>query len=440
MAMGWTAPMIPYLTSEDSHIQMTLQEAEWMESYLLIGVLVAMPLTIYAVDKIGRKLTLLASCFILIISWISIALSARIEYIYTARFFKGFGLNMAFVASLMYIGELAHKNFRGIISSIMFVMPLLGKLVVYGIAPSFPFYVSSAIATVLLVIQLVLFSFMPESPHYLISKNKNEEANKSLQKFRGDSDVNQEFEEIVKAVDYHRKEKTNTLKAIVSVKSYRKVLLIVFMLDIVQPFSCHEIILMNLHEILNTAASSYIDSTMTAIIFAALMLVGGLLSSATIDKFGRKFLLIFSSVSTGLCLIMLAIYFHLGKNGYSLNSVSWIPIALVMVYAIVFEIGLGLVPIVLIGELFAPKVKALGMSLSCGMYIIASIISLQVYFYFKNAFGTHIPFYSFGCWTMISSLIVYFFIPETKGRSLEEIQQIFIGEEFETDNRVKLER
>ncbi|KAG5892207.1 hypothetical protein JTB14_012940 [Gonioctena quinquepunctata] len=436
--MGWTAPMIPYLISEESHVQMTLEEAEWMETYLLIGILVSLPITIYAVDKIGRKMTILSSCFLLIVSWIVLTVATRIEYMYAARLFIGWGMDMAFVAVPMYVGELAHKKFRGIISSIIFLMIILGELIVYSVAPFSPFYVTSVIAIVLLMIQIVLFSFMPESPHYLVTKNKFEKARKSLQKFRGDSDIKEEFEEIVKAIDNHKKEDTNALKAIFSAKSYRKSLILVSMIDIAQPFGCHEIILMNLHEILNSAASIYVDPTMTAIVFAAFMMLAAFVSSAMIDKFGRKVLLIYSTSFTGLSLIMLAIYFNLGQSGYNLESVSWIPIASVMVYAVVFKIGLGLVPIVLVAEMFAPKVKALGMTISSGTYMTASILSLQVFFQLKNTFGMHIPFYLFGCWTLMTSLLIYFFLPETKGRSLEEIQQILRGEKVETSNKVKL--
>ncbi|KAG5880028.1 hypothetical protein JTB14_034837 [Gonioctena quinquepunctata] len=438
MTMGWTSPMIPYFTSKESHIPMTLEEAEWMESCLLIGVLLGLPFTIYSVDKYGRKKSLLLSCVLLIICWTIIIVAPRVEYIYVARAFQGLGINMAFVAAPMYVGEIAQTKYRGVLASINFVMMMVGTLLVYSVVPFVPYYASSLIPIAILLTQLLLFSFMPESPYYLIIKNKLIEAEKSLKSFRGGSDVSHEFNEIVKGIEDERKEDKAALKAIFQVPSYRKAFTIVFFLAIAQPLGCHEIIMMNLHEILNMAGPTYIESSVAAIIFAAAMLLAALISTGMVDKFGRKIPLLTSTVLTGLSLTVLAIYFNLMYSGVDVSSVSWIPTVSAMAYAFFFELGLGMVPMVYITEIFAPKVKSLGITLSDGFYMTASILSLQLFFYLKNNFGMHVPFYAFAGWTFLSALFILFCVPETKGRSLEEIQQILRGEKLGSNEKIKL--
>ncbi|KAG5880029.1 hypothetical protein JTB14_034838 [Gonioctena quinquepunctata] len=438
MTMGWTAPMTPYFTSEKSHIKMSLEEVESMETYLLVGCLLALPATIYSVDTFGRKRSLILSCALLIMSWMVIIVAPRVGYIYAARAFQGAGINMAFVAAPMYVGEIAQTNYRGSLASMTLLMIIAGFLLVYSIVPFAPYYASPVVAMAILLTQILLFSFMPETPYYLIIKNRLIEAEESLKFFRGQSEVSDEFKDIVKTIGDERKEKKAALKALFQVSSHRKAFIIVILLTTAQPFGCHEIILMNLHEILNEAGPTYVESTVAAIIFASLALVAALASTAMVDRLGRKTLLLTSTVLTGISLTVLAIYFNLLYIGQNVSSVSWIPTVSVMTYALFYKVGLGIIPIVYTTEIFAPKVKSLGMTLSDGSYMTASILSLQLFFHLKKSFGMHVPFYTFAGWTFLISLFIHFYVPETKGRTLEEIQQILRGEKFGSGKRIEL--
>ncbi|CAG9823023.1 unnamed protein product [Phaedon cochleariae] len=428
MTMGWTAPMIPYFLSEESHIKMTRSQAEWLESCILIGAILGLPFTIYFVEKIGRRKSLILSTALLIICWVVIAVGDRVEYLYAARLFKGLGLNMAFVAAPMYVGEIAHKKIRGFLSSITFVMMLIGVLLIYGLGPFVPYFVPSVIAGVVLLIECVVFYFLPESPYYLMMNNEHEAAKESLKRFRGkDANIEEELKEITETAMKERNEQIKSLKELYQVKNYRKALQIMFILNFAQLFSSFEVIMMNLHEILESAGSIYMNPSIAAIIFAAIMLVSAIVAAATMDSFGRKVLLVVSCILTGICLLVLAIYFNVKAMGFDVEKISWIPIASVMVYAAVFKVGLGMVPIVMTAEIFASKIKAIGMTAADGAYVLASIIALQVYFNLKSAFGIYVPFYIFSGCAFSTSIYVVFFVPETKGKSLEDIQRMLRG-------------
>ncbi|KAG5880032.1 hypothetical protein JTB14_034841 [Gonioctena quinquepunctata] len=438
MIMGWTAPIMPYFTSEKSHIRMTLGEVQMMETLLLFGSIIALPFTIYSVNKFGRKKSLILASAIFITCWMVIIVAPQVGYIYAARTFQGVGINLALSAVPMYVGEIAQTKYRGSLASMTFLMIITGYILVYSIVPFAPYYAASVVAIAILLAQILLFSFMPETPYYLIIKNRLIEAEKSLAFFRGESDVSDEFKKIVNAIEDERTEKEAALKAIFQVPSHRKAFIIVIIVTIAQPLAGHEIILMNLHEILNEGGPTYIESTSAAIIFAALAIVAALASTAMVDKLGRKTLLLASAVLTGISLTVLAIYFNLMYVGQNVSSVSWIPTVSVMAYALFDKVGLGIVPMVYATEIFAPKVKSLGITLSNGFYVTTSIISLQLFFHLKEMFGMHVPFYAIAGWTFLTSLYIIFYVPETKGRSLEEIQRILRGEKFESDKQIEL--
>ncbi|KAG5880039.1 hypothetical protein JTB14_034847 [Gonioctena quinquepunctata] len=430
MSVGWTAPMIPYFLSDSSHIKMTKNEAEWLETFLLFGAVGGLPITMYSVDKIGRRKSLILSTSCLIFCWVVIAVANRVEYLYGARLLMGSSLNMAFVAAPMYVGEISHRKIRGFLTSIIFVLMLLGVLLIYSVGPYVPFYVPSVIAGSLLAIEVVVFYFLPESPYFLLSQKRHEDARNSLRRFRDKaSEVEMELKEMADALENERNEAKSLIKDFFLQKNYRKSLIIMIVLNTSQLFSSFEVILMNLHDILESAGSTYVEPSLAAIIFAAIMLLAGTVTAVTIDRFGRKPLIIISSVLTGMCLLAMAVYFNLKHVGYDVVSFSWIPMISVMAYAAVFKFGLGMVPIVITAEIFAAKIKAIGMTIADGVYVLASIVALQIFLALKENVGIHVPFYIFCCCSFLTSIYVAFCMPETKGKSLEEIQNILKGVE-----------
>ncbi|CAH0555372.1 unnamed protein product [Brassicogethes aeneus] len=426
MHYGWTAPVIPILLSDESPVETTMHQAEWLETMLMLGAFCGLPGTIYFVDKIGRKYSLLLSSMTTLLCWTVIGVANRIEYIFAARFFSGMAGDMAFVAAPMYIAEIADQKIRGFLSSIIYLMMLIGIFLIYAIAPYTPFYVPCIIGGALVVVELIVFPFMPESPYYLLSKDRPEEAKHALTRFRQTKNIEKEFEEISIAVKRQRSERGRPHDLIL-VKSNRKALLIMTVLNGSQHFSSISVILMNLHLILEAAGSIYIDPSLAAIIFSIIMFTAACTASFSIDKFGRKVLLTTSSILTGCCLLIIAIYFTLKNTGYDVLPVSWIPIVSVMVYAASFKLGLGMVPIVMTAELFPTKMKAIGMTLADAMYVIFAIFSIQIYQLLSDAYGIHVPFYIFAFSCFGTAIFTTFVIPETKGKTLEEIQFILKG-------------
>lgn len=412
---------------------MTRNQAEWMETFLLIGAFCGLPITAYVTDKLGRKKSLILSCSILVATWIVIAIANRVEFIYASRLFQGIGLNMAFVAAPMYVGEISHKSIRGFLSSMIFIMNVLGVVVIYITGPLLPYYVPSIIASAILVFEIVVFLFLPESPYFLTVQGKHDEAKECLRKLRRSNNVEEELAEIRSAIEEDNKQERAVIREMVTVVNYRKALIIMIVLNSGQLFCSFEIILMNLHDIISAAGSVYITAATAGILFSIMNLIASTASSLIVDKFGRVKLLIISIILTGICLFLLALYFHLKIMGYNTEKYSWLPVATIMVYGVVFRIGLGMVPIVLTCELFASRIKSFGMTFSDGVYIVSSCSALQVFFVLRDNYGLHVPFYVFFCCSIFTCLFVIFCVPETKGKSLEEIQKILRNEPLDTE-------
>ncbi|KAF5291211.1 hypothetical protein FQA39_LY14453 [Lamprigera yunnana] len=425
MHYGWTAPIIPQLQLPNSPVQITETDVVWLENIYMLGGFAGLPITIFSVDKFGRKNSILVACVKNIISWILISFATSVEYLYVARFLSGIAGDVAFVSAPMYIGEIADKKIRGVLGSLIYVMMLLGIVLLYSVAPFVSIPTSSAVACSFLIIQLLTLPFMPDSPYYLLLKNDAEGAKKALQKLRSTQDVEKEMEEISAAVQRQKAERGRLID-LFKIDSNRKAIIIMTVLNASQHFSSISVMLMNVHSIIDNA-DSMISSSSAAIIFSALMLTTLFTSSVLIDKVGRRMLLTISCVFTGLSLLILATYFAIKNSGTDVSLYSWIPVTSVMLYAVAFRSGLGIVPIVMTAELFPTSVKAMGMTISDCMYVLFSVASIYMYQHLRVVYGIHVPFYIFGTCCLLCSAFALFYIPETKGRTLEEIQQILKG-------------
>lgn len=440
MTVGWTSPMIPYFLSENSHISMTRHQAEWLETWYPIGSMIGLPFTVFFVNKIGRKKSLLLGTFAMLIQWILIFAAPSINYIYAARIIGGMAGDMSFVAAPSYISEIADKNIRGFLSSIIFLLQMVGVIAIYVIGAYLPFYAASLTAGILLTIELILFSFLPETPYYLLSKDNREEAKKSLIKFRATASVDSELDEIHVAIEKQKLEK-GKLTDIFLVKGYRKAILIIVVLDIAQQIGAINVVLMNLHIILEEAGSIYINPSKAAVLFSGLLFMAAVASSVVVDKFGRRKLLIVSNILTMLCLLIIGIYFSIKNGGYEYEKFSWLPVVCVMIYAVVYKIGLGMVPIVITAEIFASKIKALGMSIGNTVYTITAIGAIQIFTRLKDVSGMQYPFYIFAIGSLIATAVEMYYIPETKGKSLHEIQLLLEGKnKNKNDDNLKNEK
>ncbi|KAL3268618.1 hypothetical protein HHI36_007724 [Cryptolaemus montrouzieri] len=407
MQFGWTSPMIPRLQSKEAPFQITHLDVIFIEVTFMLAGLLGIPITIFLVDKVGRKKSVLIASSSCLIGWTLIGVANHVSYIYVARFIMGTASDMAFISSPMYIAEIATPKIRGFLAGIIHLMTFTGLLLMYCIGPFVPFYVPSIVGAFILLVQLSTFPFMPESPYFLISKNREDEARVALCKLRksnGDNkDLEKEFWNITAAVKRQTTE-SRRIQDLWMIKSNRKAIIIMTMLNGAQHFGCLTVMLMNLHLILAAAESVYISAHTCAILFAALLLISNFISVLLVDRFGRKVLLISSGILTGITLFIIGLFFHLKHHSVDVQGISWIPVVGVMLYAVVFKSGMGSVPIVMTAELFPSNMKAIGMGYADGIYVILSALSVYIYYLLVENFGIFLPFYIFSSCCFLSAI------------------------------------
>lgn len=209
MHYGWSAPIVPILESPDTPVPVTHGDITWLELANMIGGFCGLPVTIFFVDKIGRRNSILMSACLGCVCWILIAVAKQVELIIVGRFLSGVAGDVAMVATPMFIAEIADHNLRGRLSGATYLMMLGGLLLVYVVAPFVKIWVSSMVGLGVLLVQLGTLCFVPQSPYFLLMKGREVDARKSLQWFRSSDDVEEELADIAAAVKRQQTERGN---------------------------------------------------------------------------------------------------------------------------------------------------------------------------------------------------------------------------------------
>jgi SP family facilitated glucose transporter-like MFS transporter 8 len=170
--MSWTSPALPLLQAPGSVPYVTDEEGSWIGSLLNLGAFLgALPAGLVA-DRIGRKVTLCALAIPLTGSWLMIAFGGSVAELFAGRFIGGIAIGAVSVAAPMYIAELAESSIRGALGTLFQLQITTGILFSYVVGLVGDNRVLSLISCALPVLFFITFSWMPESPVFLLSKNR----------------------------------------------------------------------------------------------------------------------------------------------------------------------------------------------------------------------------------------------------------------------------
>ncbi len=154
-----------------------------------------------------------------------------------------------------------------------------------------------------------------------------------------------------------------------------------------------------------------------------------LVSSVLVDRAGRKILLLLSSMGMTVCLAFLGYYFLVadGDDKAAAKSISWLPLVSVVLLIILFSIGLGPLPWMMSGEVLAPEIKSFGTAAA----VVANwtCVALVTFFFqpLMSLISTAYTFWLFSAWCAFATVFILICVPETKGKSIDEVQNILAG-------------
>ncbi|XP_073963433.1 facilitated trehalose transporter Tret1-like [Choristoneura fumiferana] len=432
----WTAPVIqklqsPDLTPLDKPI--TDENASWIAAILNVGVIIGSQTGAYLSNVIGRKPTLLLAALLLFTSNVILLLSKNFTSLVVGRVVSGLGVGGTACGNLVYIGEIASPEVRGIILTCTGLLHTLGNLLVFSVGPFVSYSVVEYIVIVMTATHVLGLLSIPESPVYHVIKGNDDAARDTLKYLGRSKDIETELKTMIEnAKDrrnaYTRIEDSKPLKPrwtwldIFGRKRNRKALFITSTLLVIQEGAGIVCIIFFATSIFQKAASS-VKPDLATIILGIAQVFGILLAPILVEKFGRRTLLIFSTSTCALWTALLGTHFYLESiNHPSVESIRWAPLAILVSFLFCYNAGLGIIPNVLVGEMFSPNVRSTGSSIAMCLGWVAGFTSGLSFGYIIIIIGSHAIFLSFAVINILGCLFTLKFVPETKGKSLTEIE------------------
>ncbi|KAL9706870.1 hypothetical protein quinque_010388 [Culex quinquefasciatus] len=446
VTVGWTAPIIPLLRSEDTPLPagpITVEQASWIGSSLCIGGMTGTVLFALIHTYFGKKIGLLLLAVPHLILWSLIWAGDNVYYIYVARVLSGVTGGGLLTIVPLFVADIADRKIRGALGSLTILHINFGVLASYTAGTYLPYYRIPPIMLILPVAYLTLVSFLPETPYCLLRKGRVDQAEKSLMFYRNvtdDSDgagtgsgttgatrktlaFQYEFEALKAFVLAERTRQGITLADFQTPAAIRGLFVGVFVMALNQ-FSGILAILTYAGTILQQSGTTF-DNRYALILLALINICGNLTSFAIIDKAGRKFFLLISTVGVGIFLTMLGLHSYYYDPDADSGQYSWVPVF--SLAGVIYSAALGItnVPFFVLPEILPPKLRSIGSTIAVVLLCFFAFFVMKAYPLLLEAIGIHGTLWISSAVCAVGVVIIVFLVPETKGKNLvvEEQQQ-----------------
>jgi len=297
------------------------------------------------------------------------------------------------------------------------------QVIVVGISGYWRWMTISCLAITVLWIACIFV--IPETPVHYITCKKYSEAREALEWLRGTNEVEQEFEEIVRGVEETARNSSAGVGELFK-KGNLAPFVVSMTLMVGQQLSGMNAVMFYAVGIFEAAGSS-LNSNVENIIIAVVQVVSTIAGALVMDKLGRRLLLLLSAGFMMISISLLGMYFYFASHGFDklAHELQILPVISLSLFVSMFSIGFGPIPWLMMSELFNPEVKATASSLSTSCNWTLAFVVTKFFSNLVDGVGEASAFWIFGGCLVFVFLFCLLFVPETKGKSLDEVQQMF---------------
>lgn len=397
----------------------------WAVSNVLIGCMVGASMAGMLSDRFGRKKILILSAILFAISAISSALPRNLTEFVIARFIGGVGVGMASILSPLYIAEISPANIRGRLVSLNQVAIIGGMIFVsavnwmiaspenaaWNVQIGWRWMLGSEVIPAMVF--LIALLFVPESPRWLTKQGRRNEALRILTRIGGMRRAETQMIEIEEAISHEGARFRELLRP-----GVRVALMIAIILAVLQQITGINAIAYYSTEIFKRANLADSMALFLTAVTQVVNLAATIVAIYLVDRVGRKPLLMFASAAMGISLMLLGIAFH-----WQLSD--WLVVLLINVYMASFGAAMGPVVWVVLSEFFPTRIRGRAMSISILSLWVACFALSQTFPWMVTTLGDACTFWTYAVMCVITFFFVGIFVPETKGKTLEEIEKIW---------------
>ncbi|KAI8127575.1 Facilitated trehalose transporter Tret1 [Lucilia cuprina] len=455
MAVALPSMTLGQLTDITEDFHLSEEEASWFSSINTMACPLGGLLVGYLMDRVGRKKTIVFTDICGVLGWALLATaplhkdsSAIFTQILIGRFLSGIMIGLCVSPVGVYSAEISLPKIRGrlILGTSIGIAAGILFMYVLGYFIRNDWQLIAIISTAYQVFSAICALPMPETPSWLMQKGYAEKARRSLKYFRGlnKNDVSycEEFEnelsQIKRTSELSRStaESESLLQAVKAPEVYKPLLLMIGFFGFQQ---CSGVVVVVVYAVqIATLAGVSIDPRLCAVLVGVARIITTFFMSTIFERWGRKPAGVISAAGMTICMFLSTILAASGWFPEEFKQVSILPAICIVLHIVFSTMGLLTLPFFMISEVFPQRVRgsASGFSVSCGLLISFAVIKL--YPAMESAMGTANLFAFYGVVSLVAVPFIFFLIPETKGRTLLEIEEYFKTGRMTTSSEINL--
>ncbi|CAH1790249.1 unnamed protein product [Owenia fusiformis] len=411
--IGYSSPANPSLIAWGF---LNEEQSTWFASLMSIGGVLGSPFVAFVMEKYGRKRALIFTSIPFICGWSFISAGMNVTTFYIGRILCGMGCGMIMSCTPVYISEMAPKEIRGALGTCVQLSVTFGIMFVYVCGMYVSWRQLANIGIVAPLLSFLLMLFMPETPRWYALKNRKQDALKVLTWLRGpESDIEDEYRDIEDSMDpnetmswreFKRPELYQPLKAAIG-------------LMIFQQMTGINIVMFYTVTIFESAG--FKNGNQSTVIIGAVQVIGTLFSSLIIDRAGRRTLLQIGGLGMTIACFIFGGFYHVKSEA------GWVAVGSLVLFTMSFAISWGPIPMLMNSEIFPVRARGTASSISCFTNWLVGFIITKQFILMQESLGQDGTFWLFGLFCFIATIFVWKTVPETKGKSLEDIELYFLG-------------
>ncbi|XP_034240027.1 facilitated trehalose transporter Tret1-like isoform X2 [Thrips palmi] len=443
--LGFSAVALPQMRHPNATMSVNAEEASWIAGVSALATPVGCLLSGWLLDRLGRRPALLWQNVPALLGWLLLAVPADslglpgkahgLGAVYFGRILTGLATGMGSVPGTVYVAEVGLKQLRGMLVTWTSIAISLGIVTVYVIGAVLPSWrlVAVVCAALPLLSAVLVYAVVVESPVWLLGRGRLAEARTALARTRlaHPGDVDEELASMLRNRPKPSTARSSGLRGVLSDLRHPecwKPLLIMNAFFLFQQLSGVFVVIFYAVDMVveaGVAADPYLVAVLIGVARLLVTLVTGFLS----NRVGRRPLAIVSGAGMAVCMTALATHLLLQSRGdhAGLLPGPWLPAAALVSFILASTLGFLTLPWAMIGEVFPARFRgAAGGFTTCSAYLYSFAV-VKAHPGAMQALGRHGVFFLYGAMALLGTLFVALALPETQGRSLQDIEDYFRG-------------
>lgn len=420
--IGYSSPAIPTMIKRGV---LKPEASGWFGSLMTVGALLGGPFGGYCIEKIGRKKTILLSALPFLVGYGVITSAQEPHHLFIGRFLTGIGSGAVTVCVPMYIAEISTKSKRGVMGSCVQLMIVIGICIAYMLpGVSFEWREMANVGIFLGAVTIIGAFAIPETPRWLLARSKKLEAAQALAAVRDShADVQDELHDIEEGLDMQEELSWGEFFKRPELKRPLILSIVVMMF---QQTSGINAVMFYSTSILETAIQD--KAYEGTVIIGFVQVVATLAACLLMDRAGRKKLLVIAGSVMAFTHFLFGLYYRYLFNSTSYKVLStWFPIVCLTIFIIGFSLGWGPIPMLIMSEIFPSRGKGTAGAIAIFCNWLTAFLVTKEFLTMQAVLGNDGVFYLFSLSCLLSVWFVAKYLPETKGKSLEDIELYFLG-------------